>query len=78
LTIPIVLNAIKARTTPENAEAFLLDSLTALETAFADVSDLRETGVITWGIAPRMLGTQPHPDGIEAQAVVELSVTYRP
>jgi hypothetical protein len=78
MTIPIVLNAIKARTSPEAAETFLITQLTALEAAFDEVSDLRDTGITSWGIAPRMLGTQPHADGIEAQAVIELSVTYRP
>lgn len=78
MSIPIVLNAIKARTSPEDAEAFLIGKLTAIESAFNADSGLRDTGVISWGLAPRVLGTQPHPDGIEAQGAFDLQVTYRP
>lgn len=78
MSIPIVINAIMARTLPQDAEEFLAAQLDAIEATFNADSTLRDTGVITWGIAPRMMGTQPHVDGIEAQAVVELQVTYRP
>lgn len=78
MVIPVVINAILVRTSPEEAESFLVAQLNALESTFNADSTLRETGVRNWGMAPRMLGTQPHVDGIEAQAVLDVSTTYRP
>lgn len=78
MTIPLILNAILARRSPEDCEAYLHDQLTALEAAFNADSTLRAAGVLSWALNPRQLGTQPHPDGVEAQAVFELRVTYRP
>lgn len=77
--IPVVLNALKARTPPREAERYMHDQLAAIEAAFDADSSLRATGVISWGLAIRMSGTQPSADGgIEAQLVAELQVTYRP
>ncbi len=78
MSIPIILNAIVARTTPEAAESDLIANLVTIETAFNADSGLRTTGVISWGLAPRSIGTQPHAEGVEAQAVFDLRVTYRP
>lgn len=75
--MPVVLNAIKARTTPEDAEAWLAANCEALVTAFDEVSDLRELSVVSWLIEPVEFGSQPHEDGVEAQAVMAVSVTYR-
>jgi hypothetical protein len=78
MTIPIVLNAIMPRTTPEDAEAFIHSQHAVMESAFNADSSLRDTGVITWELNPRMIGTQPNPDGVEAQGAFEIRVTYRP
>jgi hypothetical protein len=75
--MPIVLNAIKARTTPEDAEEWLAGQCEALVTAFDEASDLRELSVITWMIEPVEFGSQPHTDGIEVQAVLAVTITYR-
>jgi hypothetical protein len=78
VTIPIVLNAIKARSKPEDAEAWMAAQVTSLTAAFSATSDLRSVGVITWILIPRDFGSQPHVDGVEVQAALELQVTYRP
>jgi hypothetical protein len=78
VTVPIVLNAIRAKSTPEDSEAWLAERMNALMGAFQADSDLRSIGVITWTAVPRYFDSQPHPDGIEVQAVIELQVTYRP
>lgn len=78
VTIPIVLNAIKARTSPHDGESFLADQVRALVAAFDADSTLRDAGVVTWNVVPRDFGSQPHTDGLEVQAALELRVTYRP
>lgn len=78
VTLPIILNAIKARTTPEDAEEYLAERVNALTAAFDENSSLRNAGAISWTLAPRDFGSQPHTDGIEIQAALELQVTYRP
>lgn len=78
VTLPIVLNAVRARATVEDAEDWLADRATTVFNAFGPDSDIRSIGAITWNVAPRQFGSQPHPDGLEVQAVLELSVTYRP
>lgn len=76
--IPIVLNAIQpARMGNEAAETWLATQCSSLTAAFGASSTLRAAGVITWILAPRMFGSNPHTDGIEVQAVLELQVTYR-
>lgn len=78
VNIPIVLNAIKpARMGNEAAEQWLADQVKTLTAAFDAASDLRSVGVISWILVPHSFGSQPHADGIEAQAVLELRVTYR-
>ena len=79
MTSPLILNALTVRKSAEESEAWILEQLNALEDAFGADSALREAGVITWELNPRQVGTQPSTDGgIEAQAVFELRVTYRP
>lgn len=78
MVLPIVLNAIKARTTDEEAEAWLAAQVNALTDAFGTGSDLRSLGIVTWGLLPRDFGAQPNPEGTEVQAALELTVTYRP
>lgn len=78
MTIPIVLNALLARKTPEEAEAYIHAQHSTIETAFNADSSLRDTGVISWELNPRMIGVQPNPNGLEAQGAFELRVTYRP
>lgn len=77
MTIPIILNAIRPRSTPEQAEAWLAPKVQAVVDAFEQASDIRQIGVITWGIRPRDFRSQPHAQGMEAQAALELVVTYR-
>lgn len=77
MTVPIILNAIRPRSTPEEAEAWLAPQVASVIAAFERHSEIRDAGVITWGIRPRDFRSQPHADGIEAQAALELSVTYR-
>lgn len=78
VTLPIILNVIKARSTPEEAEDYLAQRVNALTAAFDETSSLRDTGAISWTLVPRDFGSQPHTDGIEVQAALELQVTYRP
>lgn len=78
VSMPIVLNVVKSRTSAEQVEVYLAEQYDAIEAAFSADSTLRSLGVVTWGMAPRMYGSQPHVDGVEGQAVIELQVTYRP
>lgn len=79
VTLPIVLNAIKpARTGAEAAEEWLAGEVKTLTAAFNADSTLREAGALSWILVPRSFGSQPHTEGVEAQAVLELRVTYRP
>ena len=79
MVIPVVVNAILTRYSAPEAEGYLVTQLTAIESTFNADSQLRSTGVVNWGLAPRMLGTQPSGDGgLEAQLVADLHVTYRP
>lgn len=78
VSLPIVLNCVFARKSPQEAEAFMHEQLERLEALFDATSDVRTVGAETWGLAPQGIGTQPHTDGIEAQATFELRVTYRP
>lgn len=78
VNMPIVLNAIKpSRMGNEDAEEWLAGQVTALIAAFSATSDLRSVGVISWILVPHSFGSQPHTEGIEVQAVLELQVTYR-
>lgn len=77
MTVPIILNAIRPRSTAEQAEAWLAPQVQSVIDAFERYSELRTIGVITWGVRPRDFRSQPHADGIEAQAALELVVTYR-
>lgn len=75
--MPVVLNAIKARTSAEDAEHWLAANCEALVLAFDETSDLRSLGVVSWLIEPVQFGSQPHTDGIEVQAVLSVTITYR-
>lgn len=77
LSIPIVLNRISARKTPEDAEAEIWGRFDSLVSLFGPGSPIGGVGAVTWMITPRMVGSQPHTEGIEAQGVFELQVTYR-
>lgn len=77
VTVPVVLNAILARKTPEEGETWLAAQVDAVIAGFEADSDLRSLGVITWNLVPRDFGSQPHPDGLEVQTALELAVTYR-
>lgn len=77
VSLPIIVNAIMARTTPEDAERWLAERVEAITAAFDRNTVLRDAGAITWNIQPRDFRSQPHADGVEAQAALELQVTYR-
>lgn len=79
VTVPVILNGIYVRLSVREAETALAEQVRKVVAAFGPDSVIRDQGVISWTLVPRHFGSQPYADGgIEAQAALELRVTYRP